>query len=159
MALTVEDGNGLTAADAYESAAATATRLLGLDLPEFDNYDATHQERIIRRQTRATDRRLRDFVEGFERTDGQGLLFPRSSCFRRQGAQLDSDEIPVEILAAVAFRCEDDAAGRLGCSEVESVELKSNGEKTARIVPRKSKPFAEESPEAYRELLNLMWVG
>ncbi len=158
MALTVEDGTGLAAADAYESAAATAARALALDLPEFNNHDETHQERIIRRQTKAADRRLRDFVDGVPRTEGQARLFPRSACFRRQGAALASDEVPEEIKDALAYRCEDDAAGRLSCPTVNSVELKSDGSRTTTLSPRPVK-FHEQSPQAHAELLNLMWVG
>lgn len=147
MALTVEDGTGLLGADAYESAEDTAARLTALGVFRFAQRGPASREGIIRQETQETDAFLSQWVSGDLRIDRQGLLFPRGDAFRRDDREIETGELPRELLDGIALRCEANAARRWAqCNAQEGSP------------PAASLTFFESSPDAYRRFLNLMDV-
>lgn len=147
MTLVVEDGTGLPGADSYEDAVDTAARLAALGFSSFARNGPSSRERIIREETSATDTFLGQWVSGQRRNEDQGLLYPRHRSFRRDGRELEVDEVPREILDGVAMRCEANAARRWVECEPENPTASP---------PAPAPTFFNASPEAYARLLNLM---
>ena len=156
MALTVEDGSVVTGADAYEDAATTAARLAALNLSSFDGKTEAEQEKIIRRRTIECEEQLRAGVEGTETSDGQPRLFPRLRCYDTQMRLFDSDDIPEALKAAVAHRCEDDAAGRVSTGR-RDVKSHSSARGKIEYTGNGAGVFASQSPEAQQHLRRLFW--
>ena len=161
MALTVEDGTVVSGADAYENAATTATRLTNLGLADFDGKAEANQEQIIRRRTVECEDLLREFVTGRARDEDfadQPRLYPRRNSFDRDGYEFDYDEIPEALKRGIAFRCEDDAAGRIS---TDGRMIKSEASARGRIeyAGARANRFAQESPEAHASLMRLRWTA
>lgn len=99
MALTVETGEGLAAADAYVSAADFAVWVAdyyGTTLPESDVV-----ERAIRKATAYVDARYRGRFPGCRRRQrGQALEWPRVDAVDAEGWILPFGEVPAEIVRA-----------------------------------------------------------
>lgn len=155
MTLIVEDGTVVAGADGYESAAVTAARLTGLGLSSFDGKTADEQESIIRRQTLAGEAFIGDGIEGSPVESTQPRLFPRARCWGTSGEIFDVDEIPEKLKAGIAFRCEDEAAGRItaGGREIEAVSRRGRSVRFRQSGSR----FESESPEAANQLKGFIW--
>lgn len=99
MALTVEDGTGLAAADSYLSTADADTYHSGLGQSAWVGTP-TAKERVLRRATAALDR-LYTFV-GYRSTKEQALDWPRTGAFDSDDFAIEDDEIPQALLDACA---------------------------------------------------------
>lgn len=160
MALTVEDGTGLAAADAYESASETDARLVLLGYAVFPALSEAAQEPIIRRETAAVDAFLSEFASGHALARTQARLFPRVNSWTRSGRLLGSSEVPDEIKAAVALRCEARAAGKIEDLRGEDGRvIVSSAPGSSVQYARAGRSFRDEEPEAFQRLLPLMEVA
>ena len=99
MALTVEDGTGIEAADALVSFAFVTTYASSRGL--LWTAVTADGEAAIRRAT--TNLSTAWSWKGYETHGrGQGQAFPRTDCTDAEGEDIASDEIPVEVQHACA---------------------------------------------------------
>lgn len=102
MALVVEDGSGVANAESYLSAADADTyHTARANTAWTGTTDA--KEAALRRATTYLDARFATRWPGV-RTNGrsQGLMWPRIDATDAEGNDIGSDEIPVEVLNALA---------------------------------------------------------
>lgn len=125
MALIVEDGSGLANAESYVSVSDAVAYASARGLT-FTASPAAPAEAALRRATEWLDGTYRNRFPGY-RTNGraQALEWPRTGACDREGNEIASDEIPVEIIHATI-----EAAVR---------ELASAGSLSPDIVPGKVK--------------------
>lgn len=99
MALTVEDGTGQAAADAFVSVADCAAYCAANGRTTWEDGDADTWEPAIRR---ATSWLSTAFTWKGYRTNGrsQALAWPRTDVEDAEGEAVSSDEVPVEIVQA-----------------------------------------------------------
>lgn len=161
MALIVEDGTRPADADSYLSVTDIESRLSLLGLTVYAGKLAAEKETIARRATLDLDATLADFVEGEKVSSTQSLLFPRDWCFARDLREFRSNEIPEQLLKALPFRCEDRAAGRSGIDSIAAQGIKRHKESSKEIEYFQDGGFSlrRSSPDAYRAVLPLIWVG
>ena len=98
MALTVEDGTGVTGADAYASVADFDTWSINYFGAAIDGTDAV-KEQAIRRAVFFLDNLPSEGNATFER-DVQSLAWPRASVYDSEGYYIAVDEMPREIIFA-----------------------------------------------------------
>lgn len=97
MALTVEDGTGLAAADAYVSVADCDAYCDALGRT-FSTGSTGDKESAIRRATQSIDALYRTRFPGVRlKYRAQALEWPRAGAVDARGASVPSDAIPVEI--------------------------------------------------------------
>ena len=105
MALTVEDGRGLPNADSFISLDYARTRWQSYcyDLSAFNELQ---QEAAIRRATQYLSESFRwKGLRRYDRNDSHGyqaLAWPRYGVYDREGAYIEDDVIPREIMQATA---------------------------------------------------------
>lgn len=106
VVLLLEDGTGITGANAYEDETDTATRLTDLVYAAFDAIVAADtQKAFVFRATRTVDRMIKALAEDNQvfnwdtgLSQGQGLFYPRR--------EADSPRIPEDIKLASAYQAE-----------------------------------------------------
>lgn len=106
MALTVETGEGITGADAYESVADTLARLTAKGMQSFAGFPLVRREQIIRTETAAVDSFLQAYQTGRRESDDQGLLFPRIDTFFADRRRIERNTIPDDLKEGLALRVE-----------------------------------------------------
>lgn len=112
MALTivVEDGTGVTGANAYESVANTATRVADFGRTGFASLTADQQAAATYRGTLRLESALQNHrITGAKVSESQGLSYPRLNCYL-DGELADSTKVPGLVLDLAAL--EADAVGR-----------------------------------------------
>lgn len=106
MALVVEDGTGLAAAEAYLSVAAASARLAALGLAKFSALaDDPTKEAALRISAKRLDRAFRANLRGEEASEDQALAFPRDMTFA-SGNRAEVGSLPEEVLDAQALLAE-----------------------------------------------------
>jgi len=108
MALTVEDGSGVTDADAYISLADAEALYLKRNGEAWAGTDADKEAAIIR-ATSWVD--TLDFVGSPSGGRSQSLQWPRKNATDRNGYEIDTDELPHEV---------EDATGILAFAEFDA---------------------------------------
>ncbi len=106
MALTVETGEGVQGADAYESAADTLARLTAKGMQAFASFPLVRREQIIRTETASVDSFLQAYQTGRRESDEQGLLFPRVDTFFADRRRIERNTIPDDLKEGLALRVE-----------------------------------------------------
>ena len=149
MALTIENGDGIPGADAYEDDAAVVDRLLSQGLFAFRKFSAERRETVIRDHTAQVDAFLDNFQTGRIKKDDQGLLFPRLDAFDRAGREIDDLTVPKQILTGNSLRFE---------SFAEREELRSKCD-PGKIAPEADLSFRQASGRGYPYFLQLMDEG
>lgn len=107
MTLTVEDGSGLAAADAYDSVANVEAylTLYGGPSTAWNALSASDKEVHVRKATRYLDAVYADRWKGVRANEGQALDWPRSGSYDSDGYLIDStgsDSVPVALRQAMA---------------------------------------------------------
>lgn len=120
MSLTVETGQGLSAAESYVSVADADARLASLGMTNWATLITTEKEQALRRATAHMEQAYRQRWKGTRLTRTQSLSWPR------YGACVDGYDIPSTIVPAdIANACADlalkAAAGDLAADESRAV--------------------------------------
>ena len=100
MALTVEDGTGVAGADAYCEVAAVDTYHTNRGNTAWTGSN-TVKEQAIRKATDYIEARFARRFVGTRYSKAQGLSWPRTEAYDRDGFLRD-DEIPEELVEATA---------------------------------------------------------
>lgn len=114
MAIVIEDGTGVEGAEAYDATSVVAAWLVLRGLTAFSALGSDDREVKLRVATEYAEDYVRGHLGGYPTTTTQGLQFPRSGCYLRDGRMLENDDIPRELKEAIRLLCEDAANGRLG---------------------------------------------
>ena len=99
--MVVEDGTGLSTANAYASVAEVSTYFTARGITEWD--DVTDQEGAIVRATQAIDARARMRFVGDKSTSAQALCWPRINAIDDDGFDIESDIVPIPVKHATAI--------------------------------------------------------
>jgi len=106
ITIILEDGTGVTSANAFESVANTATRIADLGLTAFAALTTAQQTAAVVRGTQRIDTRLVDGASGTPTKITQGLEAPRVGWYVDRET-VDSDEIPAILLDLCAYAAEE----------------------------------------------------
>lgn len=106
MALTVEDGTGVTDADSYQTLANILTYLTNRNLTALNSQTSAIQEGKIRLATERVDEYLAKVVTGQKMAQGQALLFPMNGTIF-EGFLVANNSIPAKLWRACAHVAED----------------------------------------------------
>lgn len=101
MAITVEDGTGLTNADAYISEADADAYFAAVGNAEWAAATRGEKEVAIVKATRYMEKRFGNKWKGIIATSTQALGWPRDSVYDERGTELD-DQVPLAIAHACA---------------------------------------------------------
>lgn len=102
LTITVEDGTGVSNANAYESVADTETRLDDLNLTTFGGLTADQKAAALFRGTQDVEQRIRPHLTGKKTTEAQGLSYPRTMSYYKDRIA-ETDAIPLDLLMACAY--------------------------------------------------------
>lgn len=99
MALTVEDGTGLTAADSYGTEADASTYVSGRygAADAFAVGTAAQQEQWLRLAAQQLDLDYGSRLKGTRKLVGQGLLWPRKDVVDNEGYEVDNSSVPTRV--------------------------------------------------------------
>ncbi len=127
MALTVEDGTGLAAAEAYVSVAdADAYWVLRFPPVEWKEAATSERERALRTATEWLDAQFVHRWRGVIKVSTQALSWPRSGAYDIDGRGVSSSAVPTAVERATAELAAellvDPAALRPGPTDAEDVE-------------------------------------
>ena len=126
MALFVEDGSGMAAANAYASVAAADGRMTMLGLSNWIDLSNTEKEQAIARATAYMEQAYRGRWSGTRLLRAQALSWPRYGV-SVDGYAVASDVVPTEVVNAcidLAFKA---AAGDLNADTGPQVIRKKVG--------------------------------
>lgn len=101
MTITVEDGTGLTGADAYISVADADTYFSAIGDTTWNAADTTAKEQAIVQATRYMEKRFGNKWKGMIASSTQALGWPRDYVYDERGTKL-SDRVPGAIAKACA---------------------------------------------------------
>lgn len=104
MALTVEDGTGLAAADAYVSEADATVYIAAYQPQGFASWTTalpSAKEVAIRKATQYLDSRYASLWKGYRKTQEQALDWPRIAVYS-EGLVLSTEELPTLLVQATA---------------------------------------------------------
>lgn len=113
MSLVVETGEGLATADSYISVADATTRHTNLGNTNWALLSNDEMEQALRRATIHMTNSYRSRWQGYRRTVGQALDWPRVDVVVDQINAIDSDTVPSDIQNACADFALKAAAGDL----------------------------------------------
>lgn len=104
MAFTVEDGSGLSTANAYVSVASVDTHHTDRGNTRWTDFSATDKEQAIVRATDYVDKRFGKRFRGVRQLKDQALEWPRLDAFDDDGFLLSGslDDIPRNLAKAIA---------------------------------------------------------
>lgn len=109
MALTVENGTGLSNADSYISLADANTYFTSMGDETWTDADDTEKEAALRRATYSLDAWLRGRWKGVKKTSTQALAWPRikkldstEGVKDEDGYELATDAVPLVVQRATA---------------------------------------------------------
>lgn len=155
MSLTVETGQGVPNADAWEDVAATKARLVAFGKTSFSNLLAADQESSIRLETSLVNAFLEPFASGRRSHIDQGMPYPRRNSYDRSGVLLGTDEIRESLKLAVAFRVEAKAGQSFDPIQSGLKRRKIDGLAEQEFFPGAG-GFLSEVPESQPYILSLM---
>ena len=145
MALTVEDGTGLSGADAYISVADVTAYLASYNpSTTWTALSSGDQEIIVRRKTQEIDGLFAGQWPGVIKSTTQALAWPRSHAYDAYGRQIGLAEVPTLIEWAVAEACKLAADGY----ELTPDRLTTDRAKSRELVKIGSLTFEDEWGEA-----------
>ena len=101
MTITVEDGTGLTGADAYISVADADTYFSAIGDTTWSAAGTTEKEQAIVQATRYMEKRFGNKWKGLIASSTQALGWPRDYVYDERGTELD-DQVPGAIAKACA---------------------------------------------------------
>ena len=101
MTITVEDGTGLTGADAYISVEDADTYFLAIGDTTWSAADTTAKEQAIVQATRYMEKRFGNKWKGIIASSTQALGWPRDYVYDERGTELD-DQVPTALANACA---------------------------------------------------------
>lgn len=100
MALVVEDGSGLTNANAYASVAEVASRIAAMpEAEEWEGLDTTEKEKKIQDGTAFLDLYFRYY--GKPKTGTQALQWPRTKNWDNKGVLIPPGTVPEQLKQAL----------------------------------------------------------
>lgn len=101
MTITVEDGTGLTGADAYISVANADTYFSAIGDTTWSTASTTAKEQAIVQATRYMEKRFGNKWKGIIASSTQALGWPRDYVYDERGTELN-DQVPTAIANACA---------------------------------------------------------
>lgn len=101
MTITVEDGTGLAAADAYISEADADTYFSAIGNTTWSGASSGDKEQAIVKATRYMEKRFGNKWKGIIASSTQALGWPRDYVYDERGTELD-DQVPTAIAHACA---------------------------------------------------------
>lgn len=101
MTITVEDGTGLTGADAYISVADADTYFSAVGNTTWSAASTSAKEQAIVKATRYMEKRFGNKWKGLIASSTQALGWPRDHVYDERGTELD-DQVPRPIANACA---------------------------------------------------------
>jgi len=101
MTITVEDGTGLTTADAYISVADADTYFSAIGDTTWSAADTSAKEQAIVQATRYMEKRFGNKWKGIIASSTQALGWPRDYVYDERGTELD-DQVPAALANACA---------------------------------------------------------
>ena len=101
MTITVEDGTGLAAADAYISEADADTYFSAIGNTTWSDASSGDKEQAIVKATRYMEKRFGNKWKGIIASSTQALGWPRDYVYDERGTELD-DQVPTAIAHACA---------------------------------------------------------
>jgi len=120
MALTVENGTGLSNAESYISVADASTRLAGLGFTTWATMSTAEMEQALRRATAYMERAYRSRWAGTRILRDQALAWPRYGAYA-DGYCITSTIVPVDVANACAELAFKAASGDLQEDVVQRV--------------------------------------
>ena len=105
MAFTVEDGSGVTGANAYATAAQVTEYLTDRGREAENNWStktAAEQQTAIIKATDFIEKRFFGIWRGSRSGTVQALAWPRSGVTTADGVEIDDDQIPKGLMDAVS---------------------------------------------------------
>jgi len=103
MALTVEDGTGLSTADSYLSQANADTYIANHgNSTDWSGATSDQKDEALRLATQWLDLTYGQRWKGIRSNSDQALDWPRSGVSDRDGRAIDTDELPQKLLDATA---------------------------------------------------------
>ena len=102
MAFTLEDGTGVTGANAYVSEAFVDNYATDRGYEGWGDNDTTAKEAAIIRASEYIDKRWGARFKGTRLLSTQGLLWPRENVYDRDGNEIAADAVPTQIQKACA---------------------------------------------------------
>lgn len=101
MTITVEDGTGLTDADAYISVADADTYFSAVGNTTWSDASTSDKEQAIVKATRYMEKRFGNKWKGLIASSTQALGWPRDYVYDERGTELN-DQVPVKVAEACA---------------------------------------------------------
>ena len=105
MALIVEDGTGLANAESYISVADCDALLVswGRSTSEWEALTEATKEGLLRNSTMYIDSNYAGKWSGEVLNSTQALSWPRVNAYKKNGQEVASDSVPVEVERACSF--------------------------------------------------------
>ena len=148
MALSVEDGTGLSAAESFISVADIQTYFTayGIEPDGWCLLSDADQEAAARRATQYIESQYRTFWKGVKKTSTQALGWPRSSVYDEDGYLVNSSSVPTRVANATAEVVR--RLVELGFSTTELIPDKASGSEGS-ILKEKKKAGPVEKEITY----------
>lgn len=148
MALIVEDGTGLTAAESYLAVSDADAYHAARGNTTWASLDTTTKEQALRSAASYIDTIQR--YKGFRLTQAQALEFPRTSCFDWSG--FPAEGVPARVKQACAELALRASGGSL------YADLSRGGKVKSEAVGPISTTYADDAPVGmhYTQVMNLL---